>query len=85
MLSNKGIEGVDAVPGLGEFLTLFFNTYLFYIKKLVFPFDLNPFIGTIPGGDTLYTAISILVITALIVIAVLSVRKKENVTGFSLL
>ena len=85
MLSNKGIEGVNAVPGLGEFVTVFFSSYLFYLKKLVFPYDLNPFIGTIPGGDLLYTAISILAVSVLIIAAVLSYRIKEKVTAFSLL
>jgi protein O-mannosyl-transferase len=85
MLGNREYLSTDTPARIWEVVTVFLNSYLFYLKKLLFPFDLNPFIGTIPGGDLLYTAVSILVIAALIVIAVLSVRKKENVTGFCLL
>ena len=68
-----------------EIITVFLNSYLFYLKKLIFPFDLNPFIGTIPGGDLLYTLISILVIGAAIAIFFISIRRKENITAFTLL
>ncbi len=85
ILSNREYLSSGAGSQIGEVVTIFLNSYLFYLKKLVFPFDLNPFIGTIPGGDLLYTMISIIVIAALIVVAIVSVRKKENVTGFSLL
>jgi len=85
MLSDKEYLSADAGSQFLEIVTIFLNSYLFYLKKLIFPFDLNPFIGTIPGGDFFYTAVSIIVIAALVVIAIVSVRKKENVTGFSLL
>jgi|GEM_PF-594938 len=85
MLGNREYLSSGTTAQVWEVVTVFLNSYLFYLKKLVFPFDINPFIGTIPGGDLLYTTASILVITALIIIAVLSVRRKENVTGFSVL
>jgi tetratricopeptide (TPR) repeat protein len=72
-------------PGVGEFITIFLGTYLFYAGKLLFPYDLNHFIGTIPGGDALYIIISVLLISAVTAAFVISVRKKENVTAFSLL
>ena len=85
MLSSKEYLSADAGSQFLEIVTIFLNSYLFYLKKLVFPFDLNPFIGTIPGGDLLYTTVAIIVISMLILIAIVSVWKKENVTGFSLL
>lgn len=85
MLNNREYLSADTGSQFLEIVTIFLNSYLFYLKKLVFPFDLNPFIGTIPGGDLLYTTVAIIVISALILIAIVSVMKKENVTGFSLL
>jgi tetratricopeptide (TPR) repeat protein len=72
-------------PGIGEFIIIFLGTYLFYAWKLLFPYTLNHFIGTIPGGDALHIIISALLITAVIAVFVISVKKKENVTAFSLL
>jgi tetratricopeptide (TPR) repeat protein len=74
-----------APPGIAEFITLFLGTYLFYAWKLLFPYDLNHFIGTIPGGDALFIIISVLFITAAAAAFIISVRKKENLTAFSLL
>ncbi|MEW6146084.1 MAG: tetratricopeptide repeat protein [Thermodesulfobacteriota bacterium] len=72
-------------PGVGEFVTIFLGTYLFYAGKLLFPYGLNHFIGTIPGGDALHIIISVLFIVAVVAVFIISVKKKENVTAFSLL
>lgn len=57
---------------------------LFYIKKLLFPFDLNPFITTVPQSFY-YLISSIFVILLLPVIGSVSIRRKEYVTAFSLI
>ncbi len=67
------------------FITLFLGTYLFYIEKLLFPYDLNHFIGTIAGGDASHIIISLLLVAAVTAAFVISIRKKENVSAFSLL
>ena len=85
VLGEREYIATDALARVWEVLAVFFNSYLFYLKKLVFPFDLNPFIGTIAGGDLLYTSLSIIVIVILVITAAVSIKKKENVTGFSLL
>jgi tetratricopeptide (TPR) repeat protein len=59
-------------------------SYLFYIKKLLFPFDLNPFITTVP--QSFYHLISsILDILLLCGISFISIRRKEYVTAFCIL
>lgn len=85
MLSNREYLSDSTGSQLWEIITIFFSSYFFYIQKLIYPFDLNPFIGTIPGGDILYTALSLIVVAALVVVAIISVWKKENVSGYSLL
>lgn len=65
-----------------EVLRVLLCSYLFYIKKLLFPFDLNPFITAVPQGFY-YLVSSILVILLLCVISFISIRRKEYVTAFS--
>ncbi len=64
-------------------LKVFLNSYLFYINKLVFPFEFNAFIGTLPG-DFYYLVSSILVVLVLCVIGFISIGKKEGITAFSI-
>ena len=61
------------------------NTYLYYIGRLVFPYNLNPFIDVIPGGGLFQYIISIMVILAICAVAFVSVKKKENISAFSIL
>jgi protein O-mannosyl-transferase len=63
---------------------LVLGSYLFYILKLVFPFSLNPFIVSVPKGLH-YTVISSIVISVLIVTCVISYRKREGITAFSII
>jgi len=72
-------------PGALEFIAMFLGAYLFYIWKLVFPYDLNHFIGAVPAGDALTIIISGLLIAGVISVFIISFRKKENITAFSLL
>jgi Tfp pilus assembly protein PilF len=64
-------------------LGILLRTYLFYIKKLLFPFDINPFITAVPQGFY-YLVSSILVILLLCVISFISIRRREYVTAFSI-
>jgi len=63
--------------------TLFLN-YFFYIKKLIFPFSLNPFIPSVPGGIQ-YLFPSVLLILVLLYVSYKSFRSKENITAFAVL
>jgi len=60
------------------------DSYLFYIKDLVFPFDLNPFIAGIPHGP-IYTFTAMIVILFLFIISFISIRKKEGISAFGIL
>jgi Tfp pilus assembly protein PilF len=66
-----------------EGLRVLLCSYLFYIKKLLFPFDLNPFITTVPQSFY-YLISSIIVILLLCIISFISIRRKEYVTAFSI-
>jgi tetratricopeptide (TPR) repeat protein len=68
-------------PQIWGVLKVVLNSYLFYIKELVFPFSFNAFIGTVPGGGS-YLVSSVLVILLLCVISLVSIKKKEGVTAF---
>lgn len=59
------------------------GAYLLYINKLVFPFDFNAFIASIPLG-ALYVASAAVVTAALAVLCAVSAIKKENVSAFSI-
>jgi tetratricopeptide (TPR) repeat protein len=63
---------------------LFLNSFLFYILKLVFPFKLNPLIASAPKG-LYYSVMSCITLLILIVICVVSVRKREGITAFSII
>ncbi|KAB2823903.1 MAG: glycosyltransferase family 39 protein, partial [Candidatus Dadabacteria bacterium] len=53
-LLESSFRETEGKAGIGEFVTLFLGTYLFYAGKLLFPYSLNHFIGTIPGGTPFY-------------------------------
>jgi tetratricopeptide (TPR) repeat protein len=85
ILRDNSFRDTGTTPGTGEFVTIFLNTYLFYAWKLIFPYDLNHFIGSIAGGDALHAIIAVLFIAAVTAVFIISVKKKENLTAFSLL
>ena len=68
---------------IGGVLKVLLSSYLFYIEKLVFPFDLNPFIVKLPVGAG-YLIFSIIVILLLCTIIFISIRKKERITAFGI-
>ncbi|MER3447349.1 MAG: hypothetical protein C4291_11125 [Candidatus Dadabacteria bacterium] len=66
-----------------EILKVILSSYLFYMWKLVFPFEFNAFITDVPD-DSYYLFSSISVILLLCVIGFISITKRENITGFTL-
>jgi len=77
--TNSTYEGYQIL----DHLKILLNSYLFYIYKLVFPFEFNAFIGNVPK-DIYFLTSSILVIFLLCVISVISIIKKEYVTPFGI-
>jgi hypothetical protein len=64
-------------------LKVLFSSYLFYLERLVFPFNSNPFISTVPSG-LYYFVFSVLVILILCLVGYISIRKGEGITAFSI-
>ena len=64
-------------------LKVLFSSYLFYLEKLVFPFNSNPFISSLPSGSY-YFVFSVLVILILCLAGYISIRKREGITAFSI-
>lgn len=62
-----------------------FNTYLFYFIKLVFPYDLNPFIDPVPNWGVIGLIVSVILVIALLAGVYQSMKKKENITAFSII
>jgi len=80
--------GGDPIVGLLE--NLFWNikfaliSYLFYLKKLVLPIDLSPFIVDYPRG-IFFKVSSYIVITVLLLTSIFSIRRKEGLTAFGII
>jgi len=85
VLQQQSLRETGGKAGIGEFVTLFLGTYLFYAGKLLYPYSLNHFIGTISGGTPFYIIVSVLLIAAVAAVFVISIRKREKITAFSLL
>ncbi|SRR5579875_2381847 len=68
---------------IGEILRVILSSYLFYIWKLVFPFEFNAFITDVPR-DSYYLFSSVFVILALCITGFVSIMRKRNITGFTL-
>jgi len=87
-LSFTGIverSNSEISEGFFHVVDLFLNTYLFYIVKMVFPYSLKPFIDHVPQWGILGLAASIILIAVLCIAVFVSVKKKENLTAFSIL
>jgi tetratricopeptide (TPR) repeat protein len=76
-------QSPHGVFGVIEGLRILLSTYLFYIGKLIFPFNLNPFIADL-SLSFYYLFSSIIVILVLCVISFISIRKREDITAFSI-
>ncbi|MEQ9618272.1 MAG: tetratricopeptide repeat protein [Deltaproteobacteria bacterium] len=85
LLGKGDFQIIHGPAGLWESVNIFLNTYLFYVKKFLYPYDLNHFIGTITGGGAIHLILSLLLIGAASLAFVVSFRKKENITAFSIL
>lgn len=85
VLYQNSLRETEGTAGIGEVVTLFLGTYLFYVEKLLFPYNLNHFIGTIRGGTAFYIIVSVLLIAAVAAVFVISIKKRENITAFSLI
>lgn len=79
----------EASPGAGLIGAYFgyaktiLGAYMLYINKLVFPFDFNAFIASIPLG-AVYIASAAVITGVLAVLSTVSLTTKENVTAFSI-
>jgi len=90
--AGEGPGSVSAVPGEGiheflrywEFFKILLGSYFFYLNKLILPFGFNAFITNVPA-TALYLFSSAVVLSALAVLALISVKKKENITAFGIL
>ncbi len=76
-------QSTHGVFGIWESIRILLSTYLFYIGKLIFPFNLNPFIADL-SLSFYYLFGSIVVILLLCVICFISIRRRENITAFSI-
>jgi len=85
ILNTASYRETGGSPGVLEFITVFLGAYLFYVWKLIFPYDLNHFIAALPDGGALNIIIAVLLIVGVISVFIISFRKKENITAFSLL
>lgn len=84
-LNQNSFREAEGTASAGSLFTIFLGAYLFYAGKLIFPYSLNHFIGTIGGGTAFYIILSVLLIAAVTAVFVISIRKREKVTAFSLL
>jgi protein O-mannosyl-transferase len=83
-LSSDSVQqSTHKIYQIWEVLKVLLSSYLFYINKLVFPFDFNAFIGIVPGG-LYYLVFSIFVIMILCIIGFISIKKREGITAFSI-
>ncbi|MFQ5786913.1 MAG: tetratricopeptide repeat protein [Thermodesulfobacteriota bacterium] len=81
---NQFSQITDQALSFFQVLKNLLNSYLFYISKLVFPYDFNAFIAKIPI-ELYYTLISIFIIVLISIFVLLSIRKKRGLIAFSLL
>jgi len=80
---NKGSSELSqGFLGISELLL---NTYLFYVIKLVFPYNLNPFIDSVPNWGVVGLIVSVILVLVLFVAVLISIKRNENITAFSIL
>lgn len=81
--------GAERVPGISktaiyfEALTTLSNSTLIYINKLLIPYKLNAFISSVPK-EVYYTIASFFLAVVLAAVSYISIKRKENVTAFSI-
>jgi hypothetical protein len=87
-IPGTGIEagastGAGLIGAYSGYMKTILGAYMLYLNKLVFPFDFNAFITSIPLG-AVYIASAVVVTAALAVVSAVSLIRKENVTAFSI-
>jgi hypothetical protein len=77
------VNVTDQISRLWEVSSTLLSAYLFYIKKLIFPFKLNALIAAVPNGvwDIIT---SVAVIFVMLIISFMSLRKRSGIIAFSL-
>ncbi|GJM17150.1 MAG: O-GlcNAc transferase [Thermodesulfobacteriota bacterium] len=80
---NKGSSELS--QGFLSISEILLNTYLFYVIKLVFPYNLNPFIDSGPNWGVIGLIVSIILVLVLFVAVLISIKRNENITAFSIL
>ncbi len=81
---SGGGESVSAVSRYLHLFDILLGSYLFYLNKLMLPFDFNAFITKVPM-HTVHIISSRIIIAALAVLVFISAKRKENVTAFGIL
>lgn len=78
-------SGLDITMGFVGIVELFLNTYLFYFMKMLFPYSLNPFIDSVPNWGVVGLVVSGILVIILLAAVYQSIKKKENITAFSII
>ncbi len=60
------------------------SSFLYYISKLVFPFDFNDFIISVPG-ELYYTILSIITIFLLFIVTLISIKQGKGPIAFCII
>jgi tetratricopeptide (TPR) repeat protein len=80
----SGGEHISTISRYLELLKILLGSYLFYLNKLVLPFDFNAFITKVPR-EAAHLISAPMIIASLAVLVFISAKKKENVTAFGIL
>ncbi len=79
-----GVERISAFSQYLEFFKTLSGSYVVYLHKIILPFGFNAFITKVPK-EAPYLFSSLVILSALTVLSVISIRKKESVTAFGIL
>ncbi|MEQ9618273.1 MAG: tetratricopeptide repeat protein [Deltaproteobacteria bacterium] len=76
--------GAGALPEITGVIKVILGSYFLYFKKLIFPFEFNAFIESVPHGFY-YIISSLAVLAMLLITAFISAVKYRGITAFSIL
>lgn len=85
LMKQSMIRGLSGMEMVTEFLVGFLGSYLYYGWRFVYPYELDHFIASIPGGSAFYITLSVIFVLAVVAAFIVSIKKKEDYTAFSLL
>lgn len=84
-LSSESVQqSAGIINQAWDIISVLLSSYLFYIVKLVFPFQFNAFIAEVPT-DFYYPIASILIILLLCLVFFTSIKKREGVDAYAIL